>query len=579
MITLLAPFVAVASDLQPLVDAEWRREAPEALVAAAPADGKAALARALGRLRSTDALPHLVALKDDPDPAVRVAVAEALGWTPGGDVAIREWLDALPVEARPPGRPRLPSPPGVRPALLASLGFHASPTDVERLRAEVHGQPAAAAAAAISLGRLGRAGVPEAAASIPDLVGAAGAFDRVTSEAAAFALFRITLATASSSDVAMLYDRWAEMPTGSGRAWVLRALWPVLDLDPEAEAALLARALKDKETVVRVAALDVAGPGDLDPEAVAGFLGDSRANVRTAALSALGRIGGDDAIAILRTHAGSADPWQAGAAIGLLAGLGVAPDDGLLGAEHPEAVRAAVAGTLTDPDRLEALALGDPHTSVRTAAIGAMIDLEAAPDVERVKRLLAATDEAVREGAVALLDRLDPEVAAPLRPAAAPAWALPDGVTGDLDAIGAIRGAVVRTSKGTFRLSLDSDAAPIAVASFAALAERDFFDGLLFHRVVPGFVAQGGDPRGDGWGGPGYTLPDEVSALPYDPGALGMARSDRDTGGSQWFVTLTNQPHLVGDYTRFGHVEAGLQVVTALERGDRILDVAIERVP
>ena len=90
---------------------------------------------------------------------------------------------------------------------------------------------------------------------------------------------------------------------------------------------------------------------------------------------------------------------------------------------------------------------------------------------------------------------------------------------------------------------------------FLQLAGQGYFDGLLFHRVVPDFVAQGGDPRGDGWGGPGYTLRDEINRLRYGRGAVGMALSGPDTGGSQFFVALAPQPHLDGGYTVFGQVD------------------------
>ena len=91
-------------------------------------------------------------------------------------------------------------------------------------------------------------------------------------------------------------------------------------------------------------------------------------------------------------------------------------------------------------------------------------------------------------------------------------------------------------------------------------------------------VAQTGCPRGDGWGGPGYAIPDEVSSLPFDEGAVGMARAAPDTGGSQWFVTTSDQPHLVGEYTRFGEVVEGMYVVRRLEVGSTLLGVEIERV-
>ncbi|MEQ1572369.1 MAG: peptidylprolyl isomerase, partial [Myxococcota bacterium] len=146
-------------------------------------------------------------------------------------------------------------------------------------------------------------------------------------------------------------------------------------------------------------------------------------------------------------------------------------------------------------------------------------------------------------------------------------------------AVQRVQCATVVTSEGTFTIDLEPEIAPLAVANFARLAESHFFDGLVFHRVVPGFVVQTGDPRGDGWGGPGYVIPDEVSAEDYDTGAVGMARSDRDTGGSQWFVTTSPQPHLTGEYTRFGEVVSGMYVVKRLHPGSQLLSVTIERLP
>jgi peptidyl-prolyl cis-trans isomerase B (cyclophilin B) len=139
-----------------------------------------------------------------------------------------------------------------------------------------------------------------------------------------------------------------------------------------------------------------------------------------------------------------------------------------------------------------------------------------------------------------------------------------------------IRSARVHTERGEFRIDLFPEVAPLAVSNFATLSYKDFYDDVVFHRVAPGFVVQTGCPRGDGSGGPGYSIPDEVSSLPYREGAVGMARSDRDTGGSQWFVMLAEHPHLVGDYTLFGQVSYGMEVVKRIERGDRILDVEIE---
>lgn len=142
----------------------------------------------------------------------------------------------------------------------------------------------------------------------------------------------------------------------------------------------------------------------------------------------------------------------------------------------------------------------------------------------------------------------------------------------------AVLTAEVHTSRGRFTIEMDPDVAPMAVANFAFLAEAGFYDGIAFHRVVPGFVAQSGCPRGDGWGGPGWSIPDEVSQLDYSDGSVGMARSEVDTGGSQWFITTSDQPHLVGEYTRFGEVVQGLYVVHHLELGDLIERIDVHRV-
>jgi cyclophilin family peptidyl-prolyl cis-trans isomerase len=134
----------------------------------------------------------------------------------------------------------------------------------------------------------------------------------------------------------------------------------------------------------------------------------------------------------------------------------------------------------------------------------------------------------------------------------------------------------VTTERGTFRIRLFPFEAPFTVRHFLALVRRGFYDGLAFHRVVPGFVAQGGDPRGDGSGGPGYSLRCEIGRRRYLAGGVGMALSGKDTGGSQFFVTLAPQPHLDGRYTLFGQVFEGLDAVLGLVEGDRMLKVELE---
>jgi cyclophilin family peptidyl-prolyl cis-trans isomerase/HEAT repeat protein len=135
--------------------------------------------------------------------------------------------------------------------------------------------------------------------------------------------------------------------------------------------------------------------------------------------------------------------------------------------------------------------------------------------------------------------------------------------------------AVVSTTEGEITLGFAGEDAPLAVHNFITLAQKDYFDGIIIHRVVPDFVVQDGCPRGDGWGGPGYSIRCEINRLGYERGAVGMALAGKDTGGSQWFITLAPQPHLDGGYTIFAHVVGGMEVADRLMQGDKILDVRL----
>ena len=131
----------------------------------------------------------------------------------------------------------------------------------------------------------------------------------------------------------------------------------------------------------------------------------------------------------------------------------------------------------------------------------------------------------------------------------------------------------VATNKGVLELLLFADEAPHAVLNFLSLAKAGAYDGILFHRVVPGFVAQAGCNRGDGWGSPGYTIPCEIGPRTYRRGTLGMALAGKDTGGSQWFLCHEPQPHLDMRYTIFGELTQGFEVLDALVPGDVIKSV------
>ncbi|UCH84457.1 MAG: HEAT repeat domain-containing protein [Candidatus Latescibacterota bacterium] len=182
---------------------------------------------------------------------------------------------------------------------------------------------------------------------------------------------------------------------------------------------------------------------------------------------------------------------------------------------------------------------------------------------------LSDPDKRVREAAVELLNAIGKEVPAVksdrefyeemFSPKRRAKLSLPFG----------IRKATIETDHGAIEIELFGDDAIQTAANFVALAESGFYENLTFHRVVPNFVIQGGCPRGDGWGDPGYTIRSEFNQYHYGRGYVGIAHAGKDTGGSQFFITLSPQPHLDGRYTIFGRVTAGMDVVDKVDQGDK----------
>ena len=204
----------------------------------------------------------------------------------------------------------------------------------------------------------------------------------------------------------------------------------------------------------------------------------------------------------------------------------------------------------------------------RAAAIEALSKYGAAAAIPTLRTALADKDWAVRVKAAELLKTLDPtiETSRLMRPAP-----VPDSMTYDAASLTAppvSPHVYIETDKGTIEIELDVLDAPITAQNFMTLASKGYFDGLSFHRVVPNFVVQGGDPRGDGDGGPGYTIRDELNQEPYLRGTVGMALAWRDTGGSQFFITHAPQPHLDARYTVFGRVVSGMEVLDAINQWD-----------
>lgn len=135
--------------------------------------------------------------------------------------------------------------------------------------------------------------------------------------------------------------------------------------------------------------------------------------------------------------------------------------------------------------------------------------------------------------------------------------------------------AIITTAKGKIEIELFDQDAPNTVANFEKLAKDGFYNGLTFHRVIPDFVIQGGCPKGTGSGGPGYTIPCEINPRKHETGTLSMAHAGKDTGGSQFFITHSPQPHLDGVHTVFGQVIEGQEVVNAIKPSDRMETVEI----
>jgi cyclophilin family peptidyl-prolyl cis-trans isomerase len=139
--------------------------------------------------------------------------------------------------------------------------------------------------------------------------------------------------------------------------------------------------------------------------------------------------------------------------------------------------------------------------------------------------------------------------------------------------------ATVHTAAGELTIALYPKAAPVTVNNFVYLSQNHFYDGLTFHRRVENFVLQGGDPRGDGTGGPGYKLPDETNPAPWVRGSVAMASNPMGVSGSQFFILLGDAPHLArgGVYNHFGTVSRGMDVVDRLAQGSRIdrIDIAV----
>ncbi len=338
------------------------------------------------------------------------------------------------------------------------------------------------------------------------------------------------------------------------RAAALRALAAA---DAELFVVVLSGLDPDPDWRVRAALADAlahADPGVALPR-LEQLLDDADQRVVPSVLAALVELDAPDVGAILGDHLASDDVVVRKAAARLLGEV-----------RPPEAAGQLRSAYLAERD--------EPPYLARAAIIDALAEMGGPVAREVLTEGLADRDWAVRVRAARWLDRIAPDEDHDARIRPAP------GRGTDYAAPHLIEPPVsphvyIETERGTIQIELAVLDAPLTVDNFVRLARRGFYDGLTFHRAVTNYVVQGGDPRGDSEGGPGYTLRDEINQLPFLRGTVGMALDWEDTGGSQFFITRSPQPQLDGRYTAFGRVLEGMDVVDDLRPGDSIERVRV----
>ena len=587
------------------------------LLADSDGEVRQAAAFALGLIGDRSASAALAPLLSDPDPLVRGRAAEALGLIGAEDAApavsrmAGEYARSAAVTAMTPDEERWPAAPEAEAfklgicalvrlrayeALAAAVLDNGRPVSswwpvayaLQRINdpraapalrelTQVNGRYTPAFAAR-GLGRIKDPAAADALLPLIDLtsrprevvaaairalaeIGATQAADRLGSivaddrvEANVRLEAVIALGTLKAADqLPLIQDQiTAEWP--AMRAAALRA---AAKIDAESFTLILSGLETDRHWTVRAALVDVLAtlPPDVGLERVTAALKDEDKRVIPAVLRALVRLRAPGATQVLLAHLKDADYVVRETAATLLEE--VKPAGGLA------ALR-------------EAYEAGAPDAAygARAAAIEAMAAYGAeALDALRVS--LADRDWAVRVRALELLAKLDPSTDHRLE--IRPAPGTPPAPYDDPQLAGPPYSphVFIDTARGTIEFELAVLDAPQTTRNFMMLARKGFFNGLQVHRVEPNFVVQDGDPRGDGEGGPGYTIRDEINERPYVRGTVGMALAWRDTGGSQFFITHSPQPHLDGLYTAFGHVVNGMDVVDRIQIGDVIQRVRV----
>jgi len=449
-----------------------------------------------------------------------------------------------------------------------------------------NGNPYARAFAVKGLGAL------KDAAALPVLIPLLTSGDRNVLVETVRALGRIGDPSAAAPLQKLIHDRATDPIVKLESVSALGGIHRIAGVQPPGVVDDLVDALTDASPPLRAAALRALASLDSDNFVIvlSGLDPDPHWHVRAALATLLGTFAPDVALprltAMLKDQDQRVIPSVLASLVRLKAPTAIATLLERLKADDP-VVRTAAAnglGELKPPDGpsalVEALAFAQRDTTyiARAAALSALAKYGAAAAMPHLTAALADKDWAVRVRVVALMREFDPAAAeaaeATIRPS-------PTTVAADLYTSAAVTSPSVSlqlyidTDRGTIQIELAMLDAPLTVDNFITLARKGFFNGLSIHRVVPDFVVQDGDPRGDGEGGPGYTIRDELSERPYLRGTVGMALDWRDTGGSQFFITHSPQPHLDAKYTVFGRVIAGMDVVDKIQQWDVIRRIRV----
>jgi cyclophilin family peptidyl-prolyl cis-trans isomerase/HEAT repeat protein len=584
-------------------------------------DVRQAAVFATGLLGSQEAAAPLAALLRDPDVAVRGRAAEALGQLGAtahasaiADMA-SEYVSAGVLASIAPDDLTYPMSAEIEAARLGifALARLKSYDQLARTVLNAEGQPVSTWwPIAYALRRTEN---PAAAGPLRSLLAVQGQYTRAFSARG----LGIVKAVEAAPDLLLIAADVARQP-GPGveairalreigdpsAARVLRQVLSIPDLDAgiraEAAAALgatgavdedgefLLDILSDAAPVVRAAALRALGV--LDQErllfALSGRDPDEHWSVRAAVADVLGSLPPDISTPLLLERLDDSDLRVVPAVLSALvrvnapeaAALALArleADDPVVRATAAEALGELCPASVGEPLR-RAYEFGGRDTTyvARAEALAALVKCDRESARSLAETALQDKDWALRLRAAKLLADLAPDLdtATAIRPAPSHLPAAAYGAKGVVSPPYATH-AYFETDHGTFQVEFGMLDAPLTVHNFVTLARKGFFDGLGVHRVVPHFVVQDGDPRGDGTGGPGHTIRDELNLRPYLRGTMGMALDGPDTGGSQYFITHGPQPHLDGRYTVFGQVISGMDVVDRLRQWDVIRRVRV----